>query len=305
MRMFRRNKKPKEKYSKRQMLTAYGFLAPFLIMFLLFTVVPVVLSIILSFTYFNGFSMPTFVGLGNYIKLFLKDTLFTKAISNTLTFAFITGPLGYILCFFLAWAISEFSPKIRWFFTLLFYVPSICGSAVSIFTIIFSGDRYGWINSFLMKLNIIYEPIQWTTDTNYMFPIAVVIILWSSLGTSFLSFIAGFLNVDGNLYEAGAMDGVKNRWQELWYITLPSMKPQLLFGAVMSITSSFGVGPLIDSVFGNPSTNYELYTMVHELQDYSSTRMELGYASAIATILFAIMLIANSVIQKIISKVGD
>ena len=262
-------------------------------------------SVVLSFTYFNGFTWPKFVGLSNYIKLFLKDELFMKAISNTLVFALITGPVGYFMSFVLAWIISEFSPKIRAILTLIFYAPSICGGVFLVFTVIFSGDRYGWINSFLLNNNIIYEPIQWTTDPTYMMYVAILVILWSSLGSSFLAFIAGFLNIDTTLYEAGAIDGVSNRWQELWYITLPSMKPQLLFGAVMSITGSFGVGPILDGVFGNPSTDYALYTMVHELQDYANTRLELGYASAIATVLFAIMLIANSVIQKIISKVGE
>lgn len=302
----RKNKqKQKEYYTKKQMLTGYAFLAPFLIMFVVFTVLPIVVSIIMSFTYFNGFSMPTFVGASNYVKLFLQDELFMKALSNTLVFALITGPLSYLLCLFLAWVISEFSPKIRSFLTLLFYAPSICGSAYLVFTIIFSGDRYGWVNAILLEFNMIYEPIQWLTNADYMFWVALVVILWSSLGSSFLSFIAGFLNIDQNLYEAGAIDGVSNRWQELWYITLPSMKPQLLFGAVMSITSSFGVGPIIDAIFGNPSTDYALYTMVHELQDYANTRLELGYASAIATVLFAIMLLANSIVQKVISKVGD
>lgn len=295
----------KEHYTKRQILTGYGFLAPFLIMFTVFTVLPIILSIALSFTYFNGFSMPDFMGFSNYIKLFLQDELFMKALSNTLVFALITGPLSYLLCFSLAWAISEFPTKIRSFLTLLFYAPSICGSAYLVFTIIFSGDRYGWVNAILMELNIIYEPIYWTTDPEYMFWVALIVILWSSLGSSFLSFIAGFLNVDATLYEAGAIDGVSNRWQELWYITLPSMKPQLLFGAVMSITSSFGIGPIIDGIFGNPSTDYALYTLVHELQDYANIRMELGYASAIATVLFIIMLVTNSVVQKVISKVGE
>lgn len=298
-------KRKKEHYTKKQILTGYAFLAPFLIMFIVFTVLPIVVSIFLGFTYFNGFSFPDFVGLSNYIKLFLKDELFMKALSNTLVFALITGPLSYLLCLFLAWAISEFPAKIRSFLTLLFYAPSICGSAYLVFTIIFNGDRYGWVNAVLLELNIIFEPIQWTTDPDYMIYVALLVVLWSSLGSSFLSFIAGFLNIDERLYEAGAIDGVSNRWQELWYITLPSMKPQLLFGAVMSITSSFGVGPIIDGIFGNPSTDYALYTMVHELQDYANTRLELGYASAIATVLFAIMLIANSAIQKIISKVGE
>lgn len=300
-----RKERQKEHYTKRQILTGYGFLAPFLIMFTVFTILPIIVSIALSFTYFNGFSMPDFVGFSNYIKLFLQDELFMKALSNTLVFALITGPLSYLLCFSLAWAISEFPAKIRSILTLLFYAPSICGSAYLVFTIIFSGDRYGWVNAILMELNIIYEPIYWTTDPEYMFWVALIVILWSSLGSSFLSFIAGFLNVDATLYEAGAIDGVNNRWQELWYITLPSMKPQLLFGAVMSITSSFGIGPIIDGIFGNPSTDYALYTMVHELQDYANTRMELGYASAIATVLFIIMLVTNSVVQKVISKVGE
>lgn len=290
---------------RKQTITGYAFLAPFLTLFTIFTILPIVVSIVLSFTYFNGFSMPDFVGLSNYIKLFLSDELFMKALSNTLVFAMITGPLSYLLCLVLAWIISEFSPKIRSVLTLLFYAPSICGSAYLIFTVIFSGDRYGWVNAILMKLNIIYKPIDWIKDPDYMFPVALIVILWSSLGSSFLSFIAGFLNIDRNLYEAGAIDGISNRWQELWYITLPSMKPQLLFGAVMSITSSFGVGPIIDGIFGNPSTGYALYTMVHELTDYANTRLELGYASAIATVLFAMMLISNYAVQKVISKVGE
>ena len=300
-----KEKNTKKKHTKKQILTGYAFLAPFLIAFAVFTILPMVASIVLSFTYFNGFVWPDFVGLSNYIKLFLKDELFMKAISNTLVFALVTGPISYFLSLTLAWIISEFSPRIRSILTLIFYAPSICGGVYLVFTIIFNGDRYGWINSFLLNHNIIYEPIQWTTDPTYMIYVAILVILWSSLGTSFLSFIAGFLNVDQAMYEAGAIDGVSNRWQELWYITLPSMKPQLLFGAVMSITGSFGVGPILDGLFGNPSTDYALYTMVHELADYANTRLELGYASAIATVLFVIMLVANRFVQKIISKVGE
>lgn len=300
-----KKKKQKAHYTKKQILTGYAFLAPFLIVFFVFTVVPIIASIVLSFTYFNGFAMPTFAGFSNYIKLFLKDELYMKALSNTLTFALVTGPLSYFLCLVLAWVVSEFPPKIRSFLTLLFYAPSISGGVYLVFTIIFSENRYGWMNSMLMKLGITYKPIYWLTDEKYMFWVALIVILWTSLGTSFLSFIAGFLNIDQSLYEAGAIDGVSNRWQELWYITLPSMKPQLLFGAVMSITGSFGIGPVLDGIFGNPSTGYALYTMVHELSDYANIRLELGYASAIATVLFAIMLLANRAVQKLISKVGD
>lgn len=304
MNMAKKNKDEK-KYTVRQAVEGYAFLLPFLILFIVFTILPILMSVILSLTYFNGLSVPTFVGLGNYIKLFLKDELFTTAFSNTMILALVTGPISYFICLFFAWIISDFRPVIRWLLTLLFYAPSISGSAYLVFTLIFSGDQYGWMNAFLMQLNIIYEPIQWTTDTSYMMPVAIVVILWTSLGTSFLSFIAGFQNMDKKLFEAAAVDGLKNRWQELWYITLPSIRPQLMFGAVMSITSSFGVGAVIDGVFGNPSTDYALYTMVHELQDYSGTRLELGYASAIATVLFAIMLAANSITQKLLQKVGE
>jgi len=301
----RGEKNLRKKYPTRKIVEGYAFLLPFLILFIIFTVLPIIVSVFLSFTYFNGLTVPSWVGINNYIKLFLKDELFTTAFSNTIVLALVTGPISYLISLFLAWVISEFNNKIRWFLTLLFYMPSISGSAFLVFTLIFSGDQYGWMNAILMQLNIIYEPIQWTTDTSYMMPVAIVVILWSSLGTSFLSFIAGFQNMDQKLFEAAAVDGLKNRWQELWYITLPSIRPQLMFGAVMSITASFGIGAVIDGVFGNPSTDYALYTMVHELQDYAGTRLELGYASAIATVLFAIMLLANNVVQKLLQKVGD
>lgn len=284
--------------------TDYLFMIPFLLIFVVFTILPVLMSIFFSFTYFNVFETPKFIGLSNYFKLFLNDSLFLKAFSNTLILSLVTGPIGYILSMAVAWMVNEFNPYLRAFLTLLFYAPALSGGLAAVWAIIFSGDRYGLLNGILMNLNIIYEPIQWLTDTNYIMGVAIVIIIWSSLGTSFLAFIAGFQNVDVSLYEAGAIDGIKNRFQELWHITLPSMRPQMMFGAVMSITSSFGVGAVITQVFGFPSTGYAAYTLVHELEDYGSVRFEMGYASTIATILFFIMILANKVVQKLIAKVG-
>lgn len=283
----------------------YLFMAPFLVVFLLFTVVPVVISMVFSLTYFNVLEPPRFIGLDNYYKLFLNDTLFMTAFANTLIIAVITGPVGYLLSLLLAWVLNEFSPRVRTILTLFFYAPSLCGSIYVIWQIIFNGDQYGLLNGLLMNMDILFEPIDWTKNTDYMLPVAIVIIIWSSFGTGFLSFIAGYQGVDKKLYEAGAMDGVSNRWQELWYITLPSMRPQLMFGAVMSITSAFGVGDAISGIFGFPSVGYKLYTLVHELQDYGSTRFEMGYASAIATVLFLVMVILNRVIQKMLAKVGQ
>ena len=282
----------------------YAFIAPYLLLFIVFTIVPVAIAIGFSFCYFNGLEAPVFIGLENYFTLLLDDALFTKAFVNTLALAVVTGPVGFLLCLFLAWLVNEFSPKLRAVMTLLFYAPSISGGGYMIWSLIYSGDSYGLLNGLLMGMGVIYEPVQWLTDSKVMFGAAVAVILWTSLGTSFLSFIAGYQNVDRSLYEAGSVDGIKNRWQELWYITLPSMRPQLMFGAVMSITTSFGVGDIISGLFGFPSTNYALHTLVHLLQDYGNVRFELGYSSAIATILFAIMVGSNLIIQKLLAKVG-
>lgn len=188
---------------------------------------------------------------------------------------------------------------------VLFLFPSLTGGMAAIWMIFFNGDQYGILNGILMSLNAIFEPIQWLTDTQYMMGVAIVIAIWMSLGTSFLAFVAGFRTVDEKMYEAAAIDGMRNRFQELWYITLPAMRPQLLFGAVMSITSAFGVSAMITQVFGFPSTGYRLYTLVHMLEDYGGLRFEMGYASAIATILFILMVVLNRAVQNLIAKVGQ
>ena len=277
---------------------------PYLTIFFLFQVLPVLVSIILGFTYFNVFEPPEFIGLANYFKMFLNDDLFMTALANTLVLTLVTGPVGYVLSFGIAWMVNEFKPKLRAFLTLLFYIPSLTGGMAAIWLIVFNGDQYGILNGVLMSLNVIFEPIQWITDTDYMMGAAIVIAIWMSLGTSFLAFVAGFRTVDEKLYEAAAIDGIRNRFQELWYITLPAMRPQLLFGAVMSITSTFSVSANITQVFGFPSTGYRLYTLVHMLEDYGGQRFEMGYASAIATILFIIMVGLNTVVKKLLAKVG-
>lgn len=284
---------------------AYLFMVPFGIIFLTFTVTPVIISIILSFTNFNVLQAPTFAGLENYAKMFFKDDVFKLAIKNTLLLAVITGPISYIACLVFAWFINELPPKLRAVMTLIFYAPSISGAVFMIWPIIFSGDSYGYANSILMRLGIIHSPILWFTDVNYMMPLVIVVILWISLGTSFLSFIAGLQGVDKSMYEAGAIDGIKNRYQEFWFITLPAIKPQLMFGAVMNITASFGIGPVITQLVGFPSTDYKVHTIVHHMQDYGGTRFEMGYACAMATVLFVIMIVCNKVVQRLLRKVGN
>ena len=280
-------------------------LAPYFILFFLFTVLPVLTSICLSFTYFNMLGWPTFNGWNNYIKLFLEDDIFLISLKNTLIFAVVTGPISYLLCLLFAWIINEFSSRIRTVLTLIFYAPSICGNAYMVWSLILSGDRYGYLNGILLKWGIINEQKLWMEDAKYILPCLIVVQLWLSLGTGFLSFIAGLQTVDKSLYEAAALDGVKNRWQELWYVTLPAMKPQLMFGAVMQITQSFAVADISIQLAGNPSVNYAGATVVTHLLDYGSTRFDMGYASAIATVLFLLMVGTNKLVQKLLGRVGE
>ena len=284
---------------------AYVMIAPFCIVFTLFTVAPVVVSLLISFTDFNLMQVPNIVWLDNYIRLFLDDDLFLTAIKNTFIFAVIVGPASYLMSLMVAWFINELSPRIRAIVTLIFYAPSISGQVYLIWGTLFSSDSYGWVNATLLDLNLISEEIAWFENASYIMPLCIVVALWTSLGTSFLSFIAGLQGIDRSMYEAGAVDGIRNRWQELWYITLPSMKPQLMFGAVMSITSSFGFGGVVTALCGFPSTDYAAWTITHHLDDYGGQRFEVGYSSAIAVVLFAIMIGANGLVKKVLSKVGQ
>ena len=288
----------------KQYKFCYAFLAPYAVLFLAFYILPMLTSIYFSFTYYNILEPAKFVGANNYIDLILNDDVFLKAITNTFQLAVITGPLGYILSFGFAWLINELPRWIRTLAVLIFYAPSIAGNAYAIFSIIFRGDAYGYLNSILLNLGFIDAPKLWLTDPRYIMPVLIFVILWMSMGTGFLSFVAGFQGIDKSMYEAGYVDGVRNRWQELYHITLPSMKPMLLFGAVMSITSAFNVCDVPRALAGFPSTDYAARTVVTHLFDYGFSRFEMGYASAIATLLFLVMILCKKVISAALEKVG-
>ena len=283
---------------------SFSMLAPWGLLFVVFMLIPVLAAMLLSFTYFDMLNFPTFNGIDNYVRLFLDDDVFGISLKNTLVIAVITGPAGYLASFVIAWCINEFKRGWRSFLTLCFYAPTLSGSVYVIWQYIFSGDSYGLINSLLIETGLISTPIQFFTNTSYIMPLVIVVALWTSLGTSFLSFIAGFQVVDRSLYEAGAMDGIKNRWQELWSITLPSMKPQMMFGAVMAITQSFGFGSVITGLVGFPSPDYCAHTIMHHLDDYGGSRFEMGYASTIAVVLFFMMIGSNMLVRKLLGKVG-
>lgn len=267
----------------------YGFLLPFLVLFIVFSFVPVAVAMYYSLTNYNMIQPAQFVGLQNYSQLLLDDDVFLISLKNTLLFAVITGPVGYLASFFMAWVITLVK-RGRGFFSLMFYAPSLTSGVAmaNIWMILFSGDRYGYINHLLLRWGLIMEPILWTKDAAYVMPVIMIISVWMSMGTGFLAFLAGFQNMDPSLYEAGRVDGIKSRFQELRYITIPMMKPQMLFGAVNAIVGAFGVFDVATAVAGMPSPNYAAHTIVAHLYDYAFTRFNMGYASAVAMVLFAI-----------------
>ena len=298
-------KKQSVKAWRQKNWIGYAFLAPFLILFTIFVVAPVVTAMGLSFTNYNMMQTPRLVGLNNYKLLFLDDEVFLTGLSNTLKFAIITGPVGYLLSFFAAWVINQL--KFKRAFALAFYAPSICsGIAMSqVWMVIFSSDRKGYLNNFLLNMGLIDEPILWNTDPTYIMGVVMFISLWMSMGTGFLVFLAGLQNVSREYYEAGAIDGIRSKFQELIYITLPVMKPQLLFGAINAIVSSFSVFDIATSVAGMPSPNYSAHTIVAHLYDYAFIRFQMGYASAVAVVLFVITFILSRLVMRVLSTKNE
>ena len=283
----------------------YLMLVPYSVFFIVFTVVPILVAIYLSFTYFNLLQPPQFRGLFNYARLFLEDEVFLKSLKNTLVFAVITGPISYFLCILFAWLINELDAVMRNIMTLIFYAPSISGSLYVIWSFIFSGDSYGLVNSTLLRLGIVAEPVLWLTDPRYALGVIIVVQIWLSLGTSFLAMIAGLQGVDKSLYEAGAIDGIRNRFQELMKITLPSMGPSLMFAAVMQISGSFSVGMICNALAGFPSTDYCASTIVTHIMDYGNNRYEMGYACAVATVLFLMMFTMDRLVRLVLRRFSN
>lgn len=285
---------------------AYGFLAPYLILFVVFIIIPMLVAVILSFTNFNTIQLPSFSGLANYVTLLTKDQVFMqKVLPNTVIYALIVGPGGYLLSFLVAWVLAQLSPVPRTVLTVIFYSPSITGMTAMtvLWKVIFSGDQMGYLNSILMKLGLIDQPVLWLIDSRYLLPIIIVVALWSSMGVGFLAMLAGILNGDESLYEAAAIDGVKNRFQEAIYITIPTMKPQMLFGAVMAIVNTFQNGLIGVQLAGvNPTPNYAGQLIVNHIEDYGFIRYEMGYAAAVSVVLLLIVFTFSKIFGRLFAS---
>lgn len=295
----------KKSLATQDALSQYLMLAPFFLIFFIFVIIPIISSVVFSFTSYDMLTTPKFLGVENYRRMLLDDEVFMITLKNTMLFAFITGPIGFILAFVLAWFINELGPKARTVLSFLFYAPALVGNGYFIWQILFSGDSYGYINSLLLSMGVINEPIIWLSDATYLMPIIILIQLWQGMGTSFLANISGLQNVSSELFEAGAIDGIHNRWQELWYLTLPSMKHMLLFCAVMQIQGSFSIGSVAVAIAGYPSVEHSVDTIVSLMSDVGTVRYELGYASAMSVVLFLLMFVSRILVGKLFGNKGD
>ena len=287
---------------RKDTVEGYLMAAPFVILFTVFVVIPVIWSLVLSLTSYNIIQPMKFIGLENYKELFTNDDLFIKAVKNTFSYAVVAGPLGFIASFLFAWIINQL--KFRNTFALAFYAPSLTsGLAMSVVWLyLFSSDRYGLVNDILIRLGFLSEPVQWTKDPQYIMKLIIFISLWTSMGTGFLTNLAGLNNIPKDMYEAGKIDGIRNKFQELWYITLPSVKPQLLFNSIMAMVGALGVFDITVGIAGFPSPDYAAHTMVGHMYDYAFLRFELGYASAISFLLFLLNFGLGRILMKIFSS---
>lgn len=276
------------------------FMAPFILSLLVFGIIPVIFSVVMSLFSYNLYEAPIFVGLQNFQSLFLEDAEFGKALVNTLVYAFTVTPITFVISFMLAWVLNSLQPGLRNLMVILFYIPQMCaGGALSlVWLYVFSGDRYGILNYFLTSMGWITSPIQWTTDVNILFGVVIFIGVMMGSGMSFLTFVAGFQALPADMYEAGRIDGVRNKFQELIYLTLPQMKPQLLFSAVTASVGAFAIADIPEAVAGFPSPDYAAHTIALHMRDYGFVRFEVGYASTISVVLFALTFFTGYILRK-------
>jgi len=294
----------RKKYTLKSKLPFIVMLAPFLILITLFMFIPIIAAIFLSLTDFNGLQMPNFIGMSNYIRLFLQDETFLVVLKNTVFLAAVTGPAGYILSFSVAWLVNELGKKTRLIVLVLMYMPALCANLFFVWQFIFSGDSKGAVNSALINIGIVSAPIAWLSDSRYTMFVVITVTLWMSFTFGFLSFIAGLRGLDRAYYEAASIDGLKNRWQELFYVTLPQMGPQLLFGAVNAIASAFTIGSNFTQLTGYPSTNNSTDTIVLYINDFTTKRFEYGYATTMSVVLFSMMLVSWFLVKSLLKKVN-
>lgn len=302
-------KKPKTLFSNAKVkdgFTIFFMLLPYVLLFSLFIAFPVAIAIYLSLTSFNVIEMPTFLGMTNFINIFTQDPVFLKYIlPNTLMFSIIVGPGGYMLSFVLAWLLAQIQVIPRTIIALAVYSPSMVGGVFIsvVWRTLFSGDESGYINAILMDAGFLDRPIQFLQSPEYLMPIVIIVALWSSMGVGFLAMLAGILNGNEELYEAAYIEGIRNKFQEVVYVTIPMMKPQMLFGAVMAIVATFTNGYIGVALSGsNPTPQNSAQLITNHIDDYGFIRYEMGYAAALSVVLLLLIWVFSKIAYRLFAE---
>ena len=279
---------------------------PYALLFSIFIAIPVAVAVFLSFTSFNMIETPTFTGFTNYIYLLTQDEIFLEfVLPNTLKYSLIVGPGGYVLSFLFAWMLAQIQKLPRTILAMILYLPSMIGGVFTsiIWKTMFNGSESGYINSILLQLDIIDVPIDFLQNPAYLLNICIIVALWSSMGVGFLSILSGMLNIPQDQYEAAHIDGIKNRFQEIRFVTIPNMKPQMLFGAVMAIVNAFNNGYIGVQLSGvNPTPEYSAQLMINHIEDYAYARYEMGYAAALSVVLLLVVWLFTKVAYKLFGE---
>ncbi len=287
-------------------MRSFLLLLPYALLFFTFILLPIIIAMGLSLTYFDVINTPKFAGMNNFITLITGDEVFMKyVLPNTILYAIVVGVGGYVLSFLMAWILAQVTPRFRTVYALAMYTPSMVGQLMIqvIWKMIFSGDQQGLANAYLQKFGIINQPIQWLISSDYFMQIMIFVSLWSSMGIGFLSMLSGIMNIDQELYEAAYVDGIKNRAQEIIYITIPSMKPQMLFGAVMAIVNAFNMGWIGVALAGaNPTPDYSGQLIANHIDDFAYVRYEMGYAAAISVALLCLVWVCSKVANALFTE---
>ncbi|MCY1666482.1 carbohydrate ABC transporter permease [Rhizobium sp. SL86] len=262
------------------------YLSPYIIGLMVFTALPFAASFYLSFTDYNLMSAPVFTGLDNYWKLFTGDRTFRKSLWVTLVYVFTTVPLKLAFALFIA-VILNYKLKFINFFRTAFYVPSILGGSIAIAVM----WRYlfadvGIVNMALAAIG--FEPVNWFGDpTNALFTITLLR-LWQ-FGSAMVIFLAALQSIDKSLYEAASIDGA-GKFATFWHITMPLITPVIFFNLIMQMVQAFQEfnGPYIITQGGPLKSTYLLPLYIYE---EAFKRFDMGYASAIAWVLFVIIMV--------------
>ena len=280
---------------RRETLQFYAFISPWIIGFLVFTAVPMVASLVISFTDWDSLSTPKFVGFGNYVKLFAHDPLFWRALTHTVYFALVSVPFSLLIALGLASMLAKPFRGARLFRTII-YLPALVPlvAAAIIFRWLFKPEG-GPINSFLSLFGV--KGPAWLLDSNWIIPAIILLTLWQ-VGAGTILLIAALQGVPHELYEAAQIDGA-SKMRQFWRISVPLVTPVLFFNLVTGLIGGFQVFAQVYVLTnGTSGPNNASLMLVPYIYQNAFKFYHMGYASSLAWVLFIIVMAFSAVIIK-------